>query len=174
MLAKAMPNGIILREKDLPEEEYKSIALSAMKICEKYGTECILHTFHGVAKELGCKSFHAPLHVLESMSEDQRKTFSSLGTSCHSVEDATVAENLGCTYITLGHIFQTECKKGLPGRGTDLLKTVCEKVKIPVYAIGGISAGNIGQIKDAGAKGGCIMSSCMTCSNPKMLLEELR
>ena len=48
------------------------------------------------------------------------------------------AERLGATYVTAGHIFTTDCKKGLPPRGLDFLKNVCDAVTIPVYGIGGI------------------------------------
>ena len=40
------------------------------------------------------------------------------------------AERLGATYVTAGHIFTTDCKKGLPPRGLDFLKNVCDAVTI--------------------------------------------
>ena len=90
--------------------------------------------------------------------KEERDAFQILGASCHSLEEAVEAENLGCTYITAGHIYETDCKKGLPGRGIGFLKKICETVSVPVYAIGGIGAENIQEIKNAGAAGGCIMS----------------
>ena len=97
-----------------------------------------------------------------------------LGASCHSVEDAKLAEKLGCTYIIAGHIYNTDCKKGLEGRGTDFLKSVVDVVQIPVYAIGGIKPGNYTEIKSAGASGACIMSSAMTCESPELLLDNFK
>ena len=44
------------------------------------------------------------------------------------------AERLGATYVTAGHIFTTDCKKGLPPRGLDFLKNVCDAVTIPKTA----------------------------------------
>ena len=70
---------------------------------------------------------------------DYQQFFKVIGTSVHSVEDAIKAEQLGATYMTAGHIFATDCKKGLPPRGLDFLKNVCDTVQIPVYAIGGIN-----------------------------------
>ena len=54
-------------------------------------------------------------------------------------------------------------KKGLPPRGLDFLQQVCEHVKVPVYAIGGIKASEnqFQEIMAHGAKGGCIMSGMM-------------
>ena len=88
-----------------------------------------------------------------------------LGASCHSVAEAVEAERLGCTYITAGHIFDTDCKKGVPGRGLSFLQEVCETVRIPVYAIGGVTHENFPEVKRVGAAGVCVMSGLMTCGN---------
>ena len=84
-----------------------------------------------------------------------------IGTSIHSVEDAVFAESHGADYITAGHIFTTDCKKGLPGRGIDWLKSICHAVSIPVYAIGGISDANISMLSDCNIAGYCMMSASM-------------
>lgn len=153
--------GIILREKDLSESEYFSLAKEVVSICSENNMKCILHNFPDAAIKLDVKALHMPLNKLQEMSEENRKKFEILGASCHSIEDAILAQKLGCTYITAGHIFETDCKKGLAGRGLKFLSEVCESVTIPVYAIGGISRENIQLVKAAGAKGGCIMSSAM-------------
>ena len=165
-LAAAGPGGIILREKDLPETEYLELARRAAEICEGHGTPCILHSFPGAALELGVKRLHLPLPILRNLSPDERAYFTVLGASCHSAEDAREAEAFGCTYITAGHIFDTDCKKGLPGRGPEFLKQVCESVKIPVYAIGGIDPENYKEVMAAGAAGVCVMSGAMVCEAP--------
>lgn len=84
-----------------------------------------------------------------------------IGTSIHSVEDAVFAESHGADYITAGHIFTTDCKKGLPGRGMDWLKLICNAVSIPVYAIGGISDANVSMLSDCNISGYCMMSASM-------------
>lgn len=169
-IASAHPAGIILREKDLSEAEYKELAEMVIKICNKYGTPCILHSFAGIAAELKCTALHLPLHILRILSDDEKAMFSTLGASCHSVEDAIEAEKLGCTYITAGHVFDTDCKKGLPGRGLDFLVKVCEEVSVPVYAIGGIRADNIADVRNAGAAGACVMSGSMVCKDVRKYL----
>ena len=154
------PNLVILREKDLSEKEYKELAEQVQGICEKTGIGFIPHTFYHVAQELECKSIHLPLPVLEKLVSEKgnRAEFSVVGTSIHSVKEAMRAYELGATYVTAGHIFDTECKKGLPGRGLEFLKQVCEAVPIPVYAIGGIRKEQEEILKQAGAKGACRMS----------------
>lgn len=164
-IAEEKPAGILLREKDLSEKAYKELAYDVLEICQKSKTRCILHSFASVAKELHCTALHLPLPILSSLSEEDRKNFEILGASCHSVKDAVFAERLGCTYITAGHIFATDCKKGLPGRGLPFLHKICESVSIPVYAIGGITPECVVDIKKNGASGICVMSGAMKCEN---------
>ena len=166
-IAANKPKGIILREKDLSEKEYKELAENVLMICKKYDVPCILHSFVDVALELGAENIHLPLHILRKMDEKTKETFKIIGASCHSVEEAIEAERLGCTYITAGHVFVTDCKKGLAPRGLEFLQNVCESVSIPVYAIGGISSENINAVRKVGAAGACVMSGLMRCENVK-------
>lgn len=173
-IAEAKPAGIILREKDLSKEAYKLLASKVLAICEKHGITCILHSFADIASELNSRALHLPLPILRSLSVEVKSGFSILGASCHSVEDAMDAERLGCSYITAGHVFDTDCKKGLPGRGLKFLQAICESVSIPVYAIGGISTENIAVVRNAGAKGACVMSRAMGCKDLQKYLGELK
>lgn len=157
--------GIILREKDLDEAEYKRLASEVMRICRKYGVKFIPHSFTDIACELGCDSVHLPLSILRAAPRERLSAFSCIGASCHSAEEAAEAEKLGCTYITAGHIFDTDCKSGIPGRGTEFLREVCESVAVPVYAIGGISPNNAAEVRSCGVSGVCVMSGAMLCDD---------
>lgn len=164
-IADCHPAGLILREKDLLEGEYEALARQVLAICRERSVRCILHTFVPAALRLRTDAIHLPLPVLRQLTAAEKARFSVLGASCHSVEDALEARELGCTYITAGHVFATDCKKGLPPRGLDFLRQVCRAVDIPVYAIGGVGAGNFADILSAGAAGGCVMSGPMACGD---------
>ena len=169
-IAEARPAGIILREKDLPEEEYMELAGKVMKLCTRAGVPCILHSFPSAARQLHAEAIHLPLDRFLTMDEADKAAFRVIGVSCHSQEDAVTAEKRGATYITAGHIFDTDCKKGMPGRGLSFLKEICKAVAIPVYAIGGISPENIDAVRAAGAAGACVMSGLMRCEDPESYL----
>ena len=157
-IAAAGVMRLILREKDLSEEEYTLLAEKVLAQCNRFGIDCILHSFPAAARTLGVSKLHLPLPML---TEAFGREFETVGTSVHSVSEAVRAEKLGASYITAGHIFATDCKKGVPPRGTDFLSEVCTSVKIPVYAIGGITEDNIKSVLEAGAEGVCIMSGLM-------------
>ena len=170
-IAACHPAGIILREKDLSEAQYEQLASSVMEICRKNRVPCILHSFVHAATVLEAEAIHLPLPILRSMTKAEKSRFRTIGASCHSPEEAKEAEQLGCTYLTAGHIFLTDCKRGVPARGTEFLQRVCECVAVPVYGIGGISPQNISEVRRAGARGACIMSGLMQCEDVAGYLE---
>lgn len=158
---------IILREKNLTEPEYEMLARQVMTICP----EVILHTFTDAAKRLGVKRIHLPIHLLRN---NDLEKFDIIGASVHSAEEAVEAEKLGASYVTAGHIFATDCKKGVPPRGLDFLKCVCDSVTIPVCAIGGITPHRVRSVIDTGAAGVCVMSGLMRCDDVGEYLNSIR
>ena len=173
-IAAGGPAGVILREKDLPPRDYQDLAEQVLPICRAHGVECILHSHPQAAEALCVRALHLPLPVLRTLSRQRRESFPVLGASCHSVAEAREAEALGCTYITAGHVFATDCKKGLAPRGLEFLQLVCRSVSIPVWAIGGIRPENIRDAVRTGARGGCVMSGLMQCQDPQALLNAFR
>lgn len=155
------PDIVILREKDMSEEEYTKLSQKIIDICAKSDTLCILHYFKNVAISIGHRAIHMPFAAFEDMTEMEKSNFDIIGVSVHSVSDALIAEKNGASYVTAGHVFATDCKKGLEPRGLKFLKEVCEAVKIPVYAIGGIDDENTKLCIEAGAEGVCMMSGWM-------------
>lgn len=160
-IARTCPEGIIVREKDLTEYEYEKLADEVLKICIQYHVPCILHTYVNAARRLGVDAVHLPLPLLRSMSKEQKNSFFVLGASVHSVEEALLAQEAGATYLTAGHVFATDCKRGVPPRGLSFLREVCAAVTLPVYALGGIHQENAAACIQAGARGVCLMSACM-------------
>ena len=157
-------DAVIVREKDLKEREYEELARRVIKICERAQISCILHTYAEAAVRLNCRKIHFPLHVLRVLSRSQEtmlRHFSTVGASVHSPEEAREAQALGADYVTAGHVFATDCKRGLEPRGLEFLRETVNAVSIPVFAIGGISAENVKAVRKAGAAGACIMSQMM-------------
>ncbi len=171
-IAAAGPAAVILREKDLSPDEYGRLAEKVMDICGKYGVKCILHNFAETAASLGAERIHLPLHKLMELPDSLKNSFREIGASCHSVSDALAAKQLGASYITAGHVFVTDCKKGLAPRGLGFLKDVCESAGMPVYAIGGISPENAASAREAGADGLCVMSGLMVCDDPALYIKQ--
>jgi len=152
-VASHKPFAILLREKDMSFDKYIALSSEANRICAMYNVPLIAHT-HGVP---GIPRLHVPFALA---SEKLAREY-SLSVSIHSVEEARRAEAMGAEFVIAGHIFATGSKPGVPPRGLGFLREVCGSVGIPVFAIGGITAGNAQKCLDAGAAGICRMSYWM-------------
>ncbi len=164
-IAKALPFSIILREKDLQLKEYEKQAVEASKICDKYNIPLVINSHISVARKIKASNIHLPMEIFLKH-RDELNVFEKIGVSVHSVEEAKMAEDMGAHYIIAGHIFPTNCKKGVPPRGLDFLKIICSEVSIPVFAIGGITYSNINAVLKCRVTGICLMSQLMKCEKP--------
>ncbi len=168
-VASAKPDRIMFRNKYCKDDDYVKIAFDILKISNKYDVPCSMYRQFDKFSNI-----HMTMPMLQHIRLKDMNFINLAGASVHSVEEAVEAEKMGVDYVIAGHIFETDCKKGLAPRGLDFLNHVCNAVKIPVYAIGGINADNIGLVAKAGADGACIMSGFMTCGNPVEYIKQLR
>lgn len=173
-IVSAGADAVILREKDLSEPDYEELAKRAAVVCGEYHVPLMLHTYINAAKRLDIRRIHLPLPMFLSMEEQEKQVFDVIGVSVHSAEEAAAAWERGASYLTAGHVFATDCKKGLEPRGLSFLDRICRTVDIPVYAIGGIKPENAKSCVQAGAAGVCLMSSLMRDEQPEKFLQELR
>lgn len=166
-----VPDRIILREKDMGFEEYYSLAKKVKAVCGDVPLSVHGHSgLGGISRDI-----HVSFPVFMSGEFQAVKGGSDVtGVSVHSVSEAISAAENGADYLIAGHIFETDCKKGLPPRGVGFLRDICGSVDIPVYAIGGITTDNAGLCVRAGAAGVCVMSSLMRCDEPGELIDGLK
>ena len=164
-VTKLHPHALILREKDLTDDAYESLAKKVFDLCKREDITFFLHTKIEIARKIGCQNIHLSIPVLKGLSETEKKAltedFCEISISCHSMEDVEIAMAGGATQIILGTIFETECKKGVLGKGVQFVREICQKCPLPVYAIGGMNLQRLPLVIDAGAAGCCMMSGFM-------------
>ena len=169
-VTKLHPHALILREKDLADDAYESLAKKVFDLCKREDITFFLHTKIEIARKIGCQNIHLSIPVLKGLSETEKKAltedFCEISISCHSMEDVEIAMAGGATQIILGTIFETECKKGVLGKGVEFVREICQKCPLPVYAIGGMNLQRLPLVIDAGATGCCMMSGFMQTTKP--------
>ena len=169
-VTKLHPHALILREKDLTDDAYESLAKKVFDLCKREDITFFLHTKIEIARKIGCQNIHLSIPVLKGLSETEKKAltedFCEISISCHSMEDVEIAMAGGATQIILGTIFETECKKGVLGKGVEFVREICQKCPLPVYAIGGMNLQRLPLVIDAGATGCCMMSGFMQTTKP--------
>ncbi|MGN0658214.1 MAG: thiamine phosphate synthase [Emergencia sp.] len=154
-------SALILREKDLTDEEYETLAVQVMRLCREKRIPCFFNNRPLLAAKLGADGVQMSFAAFCGMTDGEKAVLKRRGVSVHSGQEAVKAESLGADYLIFGHVFETECKPGIPPRGLETLKEICETVEIPVFAIGGISDENAADCIEAGAAGVCMMSGYM-------------
>lgn len=156
-------DAVILREKDLNSDKIIPIAENIKKITEPQNVPLIINSNMEAALKINAEGFHTS--YLNHMN-GHFKFNGILGVSVHSTLEAVKAQEKGADYLLAGHIFKTDCKKGLKPRGIAFLKDILDEVSIPVIAIGGINETNIDEVLKTGVCGAAVMSFVMCSNNP--------
>ena len=97
-----------------------------------------------------------------------------IGRSTHSVAQAVKAAEEGADYIGFGPLFATPTKPGRPAIGLADIREVHERVKIPIFCIGGIHLDNLQQGLDAGAQRVVVVSAILRAPDIAAYCRELK
>ena len=73
-----------------------------------------------------------------------------IGCSCQTYAHAQKAQKEGADYIGLGSVYKTLTKPERSPMDAALLAKVIQKIRLPVFAIGGINLNNISRLKRLG------------------------
>ncbi|MBI5288679.1 MAG: thiamine phosphate synthase [Chloroflexi bacterium] len=92
----------------------------------------------------------------------------------HSNEQAIAAEHEGADLLQLGTAFETASKPGIRPLGIEGVRAVCASVKLPVIAIGGVTADNARALLEAGARGVAVMGAIMDAVDPRAATAAIR
>jgi len=157
--ARAGVDWIQLREKDLSGRELGELTEGAV---HRIGTVCrlLVNDRLDIALVDGAAGVHlgeSSLPLVEAKRLANKRRMSGnfvVGASVHSLQAAQQAERDGADYLIFGPVFATPSKAsfGAP-QGLTKLRENCKTIKIPVIAIGGITADNFGECLQAGASG---------------------
>jgi len=98
-----------------------------------------------------------------------------IGGSALTLEEARKCRDEGCDYVGFGPVFPTDSKLDAgPASGLSLLEQAAREIPIPIIAIGGIHAGNIDQVIEAGAYGIAVISAVCCMPDPMEAARQLR
>jgi len=178
VLEQALAGGVKafqLREKDLDGRDLFFLAERCRTLCEKYHAALIINDRIDVA--LAVDAAGVQLGNLSLPIPTARQLLGPdilIGASTHSLEEARAAEKSGADFVVFGPVYFTPSKAryGSP-LGLIALKEIVEKISLPVYAIGGIKAASIFEVRRAGIRGVALISAVMGAQNPKSAAEEL-
>ena len=138
---------IQLREKNLTTNQYYQLAKQVKEITDAYQVPLIIDDRLDVCLAVDAAGLHIgddelPVSVARQVLGPDK----ILGVTAKTVKRALEAEEGGADYLGTGAIFPTTTKKNAPITLISTLKTICQRVAIPVVAIGGLTSENIDQL----------------------------
>ena len=160
--------AIQLREKDLSTRELLRLAYKMRELTKKYNAKLFINDRLDIALAVKADGVHltqnsipadAVRKAVHACLPDRQASRFLIGVSTHSLKEARGAERAGADFITLGPIYRTpsKLKYGSP-LGIDTLREISKKIKIPVFAIGGVKGSRIKDLKKAEAYGVAMIS----------------
>ena len=151
-----------LREKNLTTNQYYQLAKQVKEITDAYQVPLIIDDRLDVCLAVDAAGLHIgddelPVSVARQVLGPDK----ILGVTAKTVKRALEAEEGGANYLGTGAIFPTTTKENAPITLISTLKTICQRVAIPVVAIGGLTSENIDQLIDTGIAGVAVVRDLM-------------
>ena len=160
---EALKGGVTcvqLREKELDKQSFLQEALELRALCRQYGVPFFVNDDVEIAVQCGADGVHAGQEDMEAGLVRQRVGDGMMiGVSVHSVAEALEAVKNGADCLGVGTMFATSTKPDAQQVSRETLREICAAVEIPVVAIGGIGAHNMGQLAGTGVDGVALVSA---------------
>ncbi len=156
-----------IREKDLEEAAFEQEAAELKAICAAYHVPFVVNDSVEIAMDIDADGVHVGQSDIRG--RDIRAMIGPdkiLGISAGTVEEAVAAEKAGADYIGVGAVFATSTKKNARALSHEALCDICRAVRIPVVAIGGISASNMKELSGSGIDGVAVVSAIFAADDP--------
>lgn len=163
VVEKAIKGGttfVQLREKNCSDEEFLQLAREVKVVCKKYNVPFVINDNVEIAKIVGADGVHVGQSDMNAA--NVRKIIGDdaiLGVSVQTVGQALIAEKQGADYLGVGAVFKTNSKDDADFVTHETLKAICDAVKIPVVAIGGINQSNVSELDGSGICGVSVISA---------------
>jgi thiamine-phosphate pyrophosphorylase len=146
---------IQIREKDLGGKALVEFLGRVLALERPAGTKILINSRADVALAAGADGVHL---AADSIAPSRLRAITPpgflIGVSCHELEEALRAEAEGADFIVFSPIFTPLSKPGSsPGKGLGALRVVTRALRIPVFALGGITWENAPRCLEAGAAG---------------------
>ena len=164
-----------LREKQLEEGTFLEEARELQALCRQRRIPFLVNDNVDIALAMNADGVHVGQSDMEAL--DVRKKLGPdkiIGVSAQTVEQALLAQAHGADYLGVGAVFPTGSKDDAVEVPFETLKAICQAVRIPVVAIGGISKANVEQLRGSGICGVAVISAIYGADDIEGAARELK
>lgn len=166
-------NMIELREPDMSARDLLGEAERLRKLALG-GMPLIVYDRVDVAVAAAADGVHVSLDSLPISSAKQAGRGVLVGKTVSSVADAVAAEQAGADYLLVEPVFFSHYAQGHSPLGPTVIRRIKAKVRLPLLAGGGITAGNAHQVIAAGADGVSVISEIVDAEDPRRAARALQ
>jgi thiamine-phosphate pyrophosphorylase len=165
-----------LRDKDADEETLLRAAARFRALCDEHGALFWVNDRPDLARATGADGIHLGQHdVPVAEAREQVGSAALIGLSTHSPEQFDAALRSGADQLSVGPVWETPTKAGRPAAGLEYVRYAAEHGgDAPWFAIGGIDAGNVGEVVAAGARRIVVVRAIRDADDPQRAAAELR
>jgi thiamine-phosphate pyrophosphorylase len=96
-----------------------------------------------------------------------------IGVSTHSIAQARQAVLDGANYLGVGPTFPSATKQFEHFPGLDFVRAVADEIRLPAFAIGGITRENLEQVLSAGLRRVAVSGAISAAANPAAAAREI-
>ncbi len=153
-LEAARPSMVLLRAPAMSRREYGEFAAAAVPVCEAFGCDLIVHGDPEVFSATpGARGLHLPWREAARLTERPVPGNVWLGVSCHDKKEIDQAVTVDADYVTLGPVQPTDSHPGAPTLGWQAFSDLVSEARLPVFALGGLSPGDLPEARQRGGQG---------------------
>jgi thiamine-phosphate pyrophosphorylase len=165
-----------LRDKDADDEAVLRVAAAFRAHCDEHGALFWLNDRPDLARAAGADGVHVGQDDMPVAEARERAGAEMLiGLSTHAPEQFDAALASGADQISVGPVWETPTKQGRPATGLEYVRYAAEHGgDVPWFAIGGIDAGNVGQVVAAGARRIVVVRAIRDAADPEAAAATLR
>jgi 8-oxo-dGTP diphosphatase len=145
-----------VREKHLARSALLDLTAKVLALAHRHGARVLVNGDEALVAESGADGVHFPSWRLMDLKE--RPAGMLAGASCHDAAELARAIELGLDLVVLGPVKPTASHPGAPVLGWKRFAQITAGSALPVYAIGGLSAGDLEDSWSAGAHGIAMIS----------------
>jgi len=163
---KGGARAVQLREKDLKTRDLLRLSYEMRQLTLKYDARLFINDRVDIAIAVDADGVQLTQKSIPPFAVRKLSSRLIIGVSTHNLDEAIKAERGGADFVTLGPVYPTPSKlKYGPPIGVDTLRDVARQVRIPVFAIGGVTLDNMSEVMGAGANGVAVISSILDAKN---------